>query len=54
MTCKRCGETTPRLTLTQTHCPRCQREVEAIVAADTRRRMPRFSVAKSLDRWSPA
>jgi hypothetical protein len=53
VTCARCGIHTPRLTLAQRYCPPCQREVDAIVAADTRRRMPRFSVAKSLDR-SPA
>lgn len=42
MTCLRCGERTPRLTLTQVHCPRCEREIAAIVAADAKRRTPRF------------
>lgn len=27
MLCKRCGQHTPRLTLTQRYCPLCQREV---------------------------
>jgi hypothetical protein len=52
--CLRCNEPTPRLSLNQTHCPPCEREVARLIEADTRRRQPRFSVGKSLDRWSPA
>ena len=52
MTCKRCGEHTPRLTLSQIHCPRCEQEVQTIIALDARRRAPRFSVGKSYDRYA--
>jgi hypothetical protein len=30
VTCHRCHESTPRLTLSQIHCPQCEREVEAL------------------------
>ena len=40
--CLRCGLETPRLTTRQIHCPRCEREVAALVAADAARRMARF------------
>lgn len=32
MTCLRCGTQTPRLTLTQRHCPPCGREVARLTA----------------------
>lgn len=48
MTCKRCATDTPRLTLTQRYCPPCEREVTERVAADARRRTPRFSIGKDL------
>jgi predicted DCC family thiol-disulfide oxidoreductase YuxK len=38
MICSRCGEETPRLTVAQRHCPRCAREVAALIECDTRRR----------------
>ena len=50
MKCARCGEETPRLTLTQRYCPPCGREVEAIIRSDTARRRDRFSVGKDLTR----
>ena len=31
-TCRRCGTSFVRLTLAQTRCERCQREVDALVA----------------------
>jgi rRNA maturation protein Nop10 len=47
MTCRRCGEHTPRLTLSQAHCPRCEREVAALLphpakgfVPEWRRRLP--------------
>lgn len=44
MKCRRCGEDTPRLTLTQRYCPPCSREVIAILAdeakRESRRRFP--------------
>ena len=49
MTCKRCGEHTPRLSLNQTHCPRCAVEVANLIASDEKRRH-RFTFAKPLDR----
>lgn len=52
MICRRCGIQTPRLTLSQTRCPDCQRQVDAIIEADERRRAPRF-VAKDLTAWQP-
>lgn len=42
MTCRRCGAETPRLTLSQTHCPPCQRDVDRLVEQDEKRRTPRF------------
>ena len=39
MTCRRCGEQTPRLTLTQRYCPRCEREMTRSVP-EWRRRLP--------------
>ncbi len=47
MTCARCGEYTPRLTIAQRYCPQCAREVAAIIALDERRRT-RFRFAKEL------
>lgn len=47
MKCARCGQDTPRLTVTQRYCTPCGREVEAITKADERRRQPRFA-AKDL------
>lgn len=48
--CLRCGLETPRLTTRQIHCPRCEREVAALVAADAARRVARYP-ARVLDRW---
>jgi hypothetical protein len=42
MRCSRCGLETPRLTVDQRHCPRCRGEVDRLIAADARRREPRF------------
>jgi uncharacterized protein with PIN domain len=42
MTCLRCGEHTPRLTLSQLHCPRCQREVAALVRLAVRGFVPEW------------
>ena len=50
MKCARCGIETPRLTVKQTRCPRCEAEVAAIIAADTARRQPRFPFGKDLGR----
>lgn len=52
MNCKRCGQQTPRFTLTQRYCPVCEREVAGIVERDARRRAPRFSAPKSYDRFA--
>ena len=41
--CARCGQRVPRLTATQRRCPKCEGEVQAIVAADARRRTARFA-----------
>lgn len=48
--CLRCGLETPRLTTRQIHCPRCEREVAALIAADAARRAVRYP-ARVLDRW---
>lgn len=32
MKCARCGQDTPRLTLTQRYCPRCSEEVRVLTA----------------------
>lgn len=53
MKCSRCGIDTPRLTLDQTRCPMCQRQVEALVAQDAARRAPRFH-AKDFTGRGPA
>jgi len=42
MTCHRCGETTPRLTLKQIHCPRCDREVTALLPKPVRGFIPEW------------
>lgn len=42
MTCTRCACQTPRLTLSQRHCPLCRREVERLMAADAKRHIVRF------------
>jgi hypothetical protein len=42
--CSRCGQDTPRLTLTQRHCPPCKAQVKALIAADEKRRTPRWPV----------
>ena len=47
MTCARCGGPALRLTVAQTRCGPCDREVAAIVARDEQRRRPRFT-AKDL------
>lgn len=41
-TCRRCGDPFERLTREQVHCIRCGHEVATIIAADERRRTPRF------------
>lgn len=46
MKCARCGAETPRLTLAQTRDPKCQREVEALIAMDDRRRSRKVGAAK--------
>lgn len=46
MKCHRCGIDTPRLTLTQTYCPQCSREVAAILLAEARRESNRRFQAK--------
>jgi predicted amidophosphoribosyltransferase len=52
VTCLRCGQGTPRLTADQIHCPRCERELEALYAPQTAPRwLPtwrRAAIAKSL------
>jgi predicted DCC family thiol-disulfide oxidoreductase YuxK len=45
--CSRCGCDTPRLTVDQTRCPQCAREVARIVELDAKRRT-RFAFAKVL------
>jgi len=40
--CLRCGDETPRRSADQIHCPRCAIEVATLIAADTRRRTPRY------------
>jgi len=47
MICSRCGEHTPRLTISQRHCPPCAREVADLIRRDTERRT-RFERAKDL------
>ena len=41
-TCPRCGQSLPVLEVQQTRCVRCTSEVTQIIAADARRRLPRF------------
>ena len=48
MKCARCGESTPRLTLTPRRCPPCEAQVKALIAADTKRRAPRWPIPKDL------
>jgi uncharacterized protein with PIN domain len=43
LTCAHCGIRTPRLTIAQTRCPDCQGRVDRQMAADARRRAPRFA-----------
>ena len=50
MYCRRCGAWTPRLSADQTHCPTCDREVKALIAADARRRVIRVP-AKDFSGW---
>ena len=50
MNCQRCGIQTPRLTLSQTRCPDCQREVDRLIEQDARRKVARFGFAKDLGR----
>jgi len=55
MTCLRCGEMTPRLTLSQIHCPRCQREVAALLPHPVRGFVPewrRRDLARDMTRAS--
>jgi predicted DCC family thiol-disulfide oxidoreductase YuxK len=47
MICSRCGIDTPRLTLSQRHCPPCAAEVAALIKNDTERRT-RFDRVKDL------
>ena len=46
--CIRCGIPTPRLRVDQRHCPSCDRQVQALIAADEARRTPRFGASKDL------
>lgn len=48
MKCARCGVETPRLTISQRRCPPCEAQVQALVAADERRRAPRFGIPKDM------
>lgn len=48
MICSRCGGKTPRLTLNQTRCPDCQRQVDHLIRKDSERRRPRFASGKDL------
>lgn len=43
MICSRCGIETPRLTLSQTRCPDCQRQVDDTIRRDTARRSRRVA-----------
>jgi uncharacterized protein with PIN domain len=45
--CRRCGIETPLLDRDQTRCPKCEAEVRALIASDTRRRS-RFARTKDL------
>jgi hypothetical protein len=40
--CRRCGDEFVRRTVSQIHCISCATEVAALIAADDRRRAPRF------------
>lgn len=51
--CARCGAEFPVRQVDDRHCPPCEREVLALIAADTRRRQPRFA-AKDTTGWGPA
>lgn len=42
MTCHRCNESTPRLTLSQVHCPRCDREVAVLLREPVRGFVPEW------------
>jgi hypothetical protein len=53
MNCHRCGTFTPRLTLSQRHCPPCARDVLRLIAEDERRRTPRFPIASDRTAWAP-
>lgn len=48
MRCSRCGEDTPRLTLTQRYCQPCAREVAAILLAEAVRESRRRFTAKDM------
>jgi hypothetical protein len=48
MTCRRCGDRIPRLTIDQIHCIRCAGEVANIISLDARRKVVRFPFAKDL------
>lgn len=48
LTCRRCGDRVPRLTVDQTHCVRCAGEVAKIIYLDERRKVVRFPHAKDL------
>ena len=53
MTCHRCNETTPRLTLSQVHCPRCDREVAVLLREPVRGFVPEWrqrSLLKDMSR----
>jgi exosome complex RNA-binding protein Csl4 len=48
MTCQRCGDPMERRTILQTRCLRCEAEVARLIAADAKRRTPRWGRAKEL------
>jgi NMD protein affecting ribosome stability and mRNA decay len=55
MTCHRCGEHTPRLTLSQRYCPRCEREVAALLPHPAPANLPewrRRDLARDMTRAS--
>ena len=43
MKCSRCGAEIPRTDARQTRCKPCQATVDQLIAADTKRRQPRFA-----------
>lgn len=51
--CHRCGREQVRLTKDQVHCLPCAMDVAERIAADEKRRTPRFPV-KDTTAWGPA